>query len=306
MKNMDKTVRIGTRESKLAVIQAELVANAIQKSHPETEIKIVTMKTTGDTILDTTIDTIGGKGVFIKELVLALGSGIVDICVHSYKDMPAEDDPDFPVVALSAREDPRDVLILPQKPETSHPSPEKPIGCSSKRRQCQLLRLYPHNAVEPIRGNVLTRLEKLDRGEFSALVLAAAGIKRLGLWERVSRIFAVNEIIPACCQGILAVQGRKGEDHRYLAEYNDTDSWDAAIAERAFTTKMNLGCGAPAGVFAEITGGDTLFVRAMIADSNNNIYYDQITGNRRDAVSLGIAVAETICEKMAKGGMLHE
>ena len=300
---MNKIVRIGTRESKLAVIQAELVANAIQKHHPEIEIKIVTMKTTGDTILDATLDEIGGKGVFIKELVLALRNGIVDICVHSYKDMPAEDDPDFPVVALSSREDPRDVLILPQKSESAHPNPEKPVGCSSKRRQCQFLQLYPHNTVEPIRGNVLTRLEKLDRGEFSALVLAAAGIKRLGLWERASRIFAINEIIPACCQGILAVQGRKGEDYRYLAEYNDRDSRDAAIAERAFTTTINLGCGAPAGVFAEITGEDTLFVRAMVADSNNTIYRGEITGNRQDAASLGIAVAEILSEKMSKGSV---
>jgi hydroxymethylbilane synthase len=298
---MGGLVRIGTRESTLAVIQAEMVANAIKQKNPETKTTIVTITTTGDTIIDKTIDTIGGKGVFVRELVLALGSGTVDICVHSYKDMPAEDDSDFPVVALSPREDPRDVLILPHTSTAVHPDPERPVGCSSKRRQCQFLQLYPHHTVAPIRGNVLTRLEKLDRGDFSALVLAAAGIKRLGLWERASRTFAINEMVPACCQGILAVQGRKGEDYSYLDGYNDSDSWDASTCERAFIQKLNLGCGAPAGIVAEITGDDTLFVRAMIADSNNAIYRSEITGNRRDAASLGIAVAEMLHEKMAQG-----
>ena len=285
---MSKTIRIGARQSKLAIIQAELVAAEIKKHNPEIEITLVGIKTTGDKILDKTLDKIGGKGLFVKELDHALRRGDVDICVHSYKDVPAEDNPELPIIAVSPREDPRDVLILPK--EVFALNPAKPVGCSSKRRQAQFAEIYPGIDIQPVRGNVLTRLEKLDRDEFSALILAAAGIKRLELWERVSRVFDLTEMTPAVCQGILAVQGRAGEDYSYISEYNDADAWDASLAERAFIRRLGCGCGAPVGVFAQISGS-ALSLYGMIA-RDNAIHRDEVSGDRKNASELGAKLAQ--------------
>ena len=293
---MSRVLRIGTRASKLAVIQAELVAAEIKKQNPGIEVSLVKIVSTGDMVLDKTLDKIGGKGLFVKELDEALARGDVDICVHSYKDIPAFDDPELPIAAVSAREDPRDVLILPAGINVI--DPEKPVGCSSKRRQVQIEKLFPGQPVAPVRGNVLTRIEKLDRGEYSALVLAAAGVKRLGLWERVNRVFSVEEVLPAGGQGILAVQARRGHGFDFLAEYNDPAAWDAGTAERAFIKRLDCGCGAPAGVFGEIKG-DELRLQGMIAD-DTGVRYDEITGSRSHAAELGIRLAE----KMLRGGII--
>lgn len=191
---------IGSRESRLAVVQAELVRDMLMRAHPGLEVEIKTYKTTGDMILDRTLDKVGGKGLFVKELEKALADGRVDILVHSCKDVPMEVDEKIPLVGAVKREDARDVLVLPEGAAELDLS--RPFGCSSRRRAIQLLRLYTGCTVKPVRGNVLTRLEKLDRGEYGALVLAAAGIKRLGLEERISKYFDAGEIIPAACQGI--------------------------------------------------------------------------------------------------------
>jgi len=289
---MSKLVRIGTRESKLAIIQAELVASAIRGFDPDIVVELVKIKTTGDIVLDKTLDKIGGKGLFVKELDTALLSDKVDICVHSFKDIPAEIDTEIPIVAVSPREDARDVLILPLGADTLDPG--KPVGCSSRRRQVQLKELYPGQVIEPVRGNVITRLEKLDRGDFSALTLAAAGIRRLGLWERCSRVFTPDEMLPSACQGILAIQGRRGEDHGYLGRYNDVDAMDASLAERAFIRRLGCGCGAPVGVYAELDG-DKLRLRGMIENEDEKIRRDEISGDRKDAVILGELLAEKMC-----------
>ena len=162
-----KTIRVGSRESRLAVVQSELVMDAIRAAHPEVGLELVTMKTTGDKILDRTLDKVGGKGLFVKELDAALLDGRVDLTVHSCKDLPMEEDPRIPLAGFSRREDPRDVLVLPQGAEELDPS--RPIGCASARRAVQLRALFPGVAVAPVRGNVLTRLRKLDEGQFSAL-----------------------------------------------------------------------------------------------------------------------------------------
>ena len=164
-------IRIGSRESKLAVIQSEIVQRHLQEKYPEGEITLITMKTTGDKILDRTLDKIGGKGLFVKELDLALMEKRTDLSVHSLKDMPMEVPEELPILAFSRREDPRDVLVLPKgKTEIDF---LKPIGCSSMRRILQFQKLYPQAVFKPIRGNVQTRLRKLDDGEYSATLLAA-------------------------------------------------------------------------------------------------------------------------------------
>ena len=280
-------IRVGSRESRLAVIQSELLMEAVRIAHPEIELELVTMKTTGDKILDRTLDKVGGKGLFVKELDAALEEGRVDITVHSCKDLPMEENPALPLVAFSRREDPRDVLVLPQG--VSELDLAKPIGCASLRRKMQLEKLFPKAVVAPVRGNVLTRLRKLDEGQFSALVLAGAGIKRLGLEGRIARYFATEEILPAAGQGILAAQMRAGEDIFFLDAFSDAEGTACALAERAFVRALDGGCSSPVAAFAAITGE-----RMTLTGMNVSGIKDSITGPAEEAVQLGTALARRL------------
>lgn len=287
-----KKVKIGTRESKLAVIQAEMVANYIRENCTDREPELVTMKTTGDKILNKTLDKIGGKGLFVKELDASLLDGRSDISVHSLKDMPMEVSKELPLLGFSKREDPRDVLVLPkQKTELDQ---ALPLGCSSARRVLQLKKLFPDMEVKSIRGNVLTRLEKLDKGEYSALILAAAGLKRLGLEERISRYFSADEMIPAAGQGILAIQGRRGEDYSYLENFYDVESTWCALAERSFVRTLNGGCSSPIAAYAVVDGG-LLKITGLYATEGDTTYVTgQIEGNPTEAEALGKKLAEQL------------
>lgn len=251
-----KKICIGSRESRLAVIQSEMVMEYLKKACPDREISLLTMKTTGDKILDRTLDKIGGKGLFVKELDRALLEKRSDLSVHSLKDMPMETPEELPIVAFSRREDPRDVLVLPEGKDAIDFS--KPLGCSSQRRILQLKELFPQAEYKSIRGNVITRLRKLDEGEYGGLILAAAGLKRLGLSHRISRYFEPEEMIPAAGQGILAVQGRAGEDYSYLEGFADQEGTWAALSERAFVRYLDGGCSSPVAAHARIRGGQIL------------------------------------------------
>lgn len=284
-----KQIRIGSRESRLAVIQSEMVIQAIHEYDPKIHTELITMKTTGDKILDRTLDQIGGKGLFVKELDAALLDGRVDLTVHSSKDLPMEIDPRLPLAAFSRRADPRDVLVLPEG--TDHIDFTKLIGCSSLRRKLQLQALFPEATVAPVRGNVLTRLQKLDRGEFSALVLAAAGLTRLGLGHRISRYFSVEEILPAAGQAILAVQAREGADISCLQAFADDDSRDCLLAERAFVRTLDGGCSSPVAAFAAVKG-DILLLRGMYVTGEGTPCYEAVSGPRHSGEDLGTALAE--------------
>ncbi|NCC45194.1 MAG: hydroxymethylbilane synthase, partial [Clostridia bacterium] len=251
-KNKMERICIGSRESKLAVIQSEMVMDYLKKECPDKEISLLTMKTTGDKILDRTLDKIGGKGLFVKELDKALLDKRSDLSVHSLKDMPMETPEELPIVSFSKREDPRDVLVLPKGKETRDTS--KPIGCSSLRRILQLKELYPDAEYKSVRGNVITRLKKLDEGEYGALVLAAAGLKRLGLEDRITSYFEPEQMIPAAGQGILAIQGRAGEDYSFLNHFSDKEGTTAAICERAFVRYLDGGCSSPVAAHAIVEG----------------------------------------------------
>ncbi len=288
-------IRVGSRESRLAVIQSQIVMEKIKEYNPDIELELVTMKTTGDIILDRTLDKIGGKGLFVKELDRALRNNEVDITVHSGKDVPMEVPEDLPLVAFSKREDPRDVLVLPKGIKEIDFS--KPIGCSSARRRVQLKKIFPNCTVMPVRGNILTRLEKLDRGEYSALVLAKAGIKRLGLEERISREFSVDEIIPAACQGILAVQARKGFNTDFLKCFNDEEALNIALAERSFVKTLDGGCSSPVAAYADITG-DKIEITGMYVDESENIFIKKAEGN----VSDGEKIAQYLAKTLKTGG----
>ena len=193
-----RRIVVGSRESRLAVVQSMTVVDFLRSKHPGIDVELLTMKTTGDKILDRTLDKVGGKGLFVKELDIALREHRADVTVHSLKDMPMDVPQDLPILCCSRREDPRDALVLRAGVEMR---PKLVIGSSSLRRAIQLKALFPDCEILPVRGNLQTRLRKLDEGQFDALVLAAAGLKRMGLEDRVSRYFDVDEIIPAAGQG---------------------------------------------------------------------------------------------------------
>lgn len=285
-------IKIGSRESKLAVEQANIVIRQLKSQYKNIEIELLTMKTTGDIILDKTLDKIGGKGLFIKELDKALIDNKTDISVHSLKDMPMDIDESLPIIAYLKREIPLDALILPKG--INYIDIKKPIGTSSKRRVFQLKKIYKEHSFKPIRGNILTRLEKLDNGEYSALVLAYAGIKRLNLEERIFKIFNNNEILPACGQGIIAIQGKKGKDYSYLDFLNDKNTEYEAKCERAFVRELNGGCSLPICAFATIKN-DKIILKGFYADNNNYILKEEI-GNIEDYEKIGIDLAKKFKE----------
>lgn len=285
----DKIV-IGSRESRLAVIQAEIVRDFLVDSDPEAEVEILTMKTTGDKILNQSLEKIGGKGLFVKELDKALLNGDSDLSVHSLKDVPMELPEELPLLAFSKREDPRDVLVLPKgKTEIDF---SLPVGCSSKRRMVQLKALYPQAEFRMIRGNVQTRLRKLDEGEYSATLLAAAGLKRLGLEDRISRYFTLEEMIPAAGQGILAVQGRSGDSYEYLKAFDDEHSRVCATAERSFVRALGGNCTTPAGAYACVVQGQVSLTAIYLDEDSGKFHRGMIKGSVEDAEQLGERLAQ--------------
>lgn len=275
-------IRVGSRDSCLAVVQAEEVCRALG------DCELITMKTTGDMVLDKTLDKVGGKGLFVKELDRALADGRVDLTVHSLKDVPMEQPDGLPLVAFTKRADARDALVLP---ESGVWDKSKPFGCASARRRVQLKTLFPEIDVQPVRGNVQTRLAKLESGAYGALVLAAAGLYRLGLEHRISRYFSPDEIIPAAGQGILVVQGRAGEFEDAARLVDDTNARDCAAAERSFIKTLGGGCFAPVAAYAE-TQGDTLHLRGLYVTKNEqHMARGAVTGRRTEAAALGRTLA---------------
>lgn len=293
---MKKIIRVGSRESKLAVIQAHLVVASIRQHHPELEFEFVTMKTSGDMILDRNLDEVGGKGLFVKELDIGLRSGQIDFAIHSLKDMPMVTPEDLPVISYTKRENPFDALVMPKGIQDINKA--KPFGCSSARRKLQLEKLYPGITVKGIRGNVLSRLDKVDSGDYAATVLACAGLYRLGLQHRISKTFNEKDMIPAAGQGILAVQARAGEDHTYLSCVDNTEARIATKAENAFIRRLDGGCSSPIAAYAKIIGADVLLY---------GLHYDEQSGRHatgtmampvEDAEALGLALAEELIKKL--------
>lgn len=298
MTDKGKKIVVASRASRLAVIQSELVMQKISDVFPEAELSLVTMKTTGDKILDKTLDQIGGKGLFVKELDQALLNGEADITVHSLKDMPMCVPQEIPLSAYSVREDPRDVLILPEGKTELDMS--LPVGTSSLRRSVQIKKLYPGVTTAPVRGNVETRLRKLDEGQYSALVMAAAGLKRLGLENRISRLFEPEEFIPASCQGILGVQARAADadiTERILPAINCRESELSAAAERAFIRTIGADCGSADTAFSWSDGGKMYIIGLRYDALHDRIFRDMLEGDPEDALRLGRELAERLMAK---------
>ena len=284
-------IKVGSRESALAVIQSEMLMDAIREADDSIELELVTMKTKGDKILDRNLDKIGGKGLFIKELEIALAAEEVDLVVHCVKDMTMDVSEKLPVLACSVREDPRDALILPEG--VTELDLSKPIGCSSNRRIIQLKQLYPEATFEPMRGNVQTRLAKVDSGHFAATLLAVAGLKRAGLEHRISRIFEPDEMIPSAGQGVLAVQGRAGQDTSFLKGFDDRDAWRSSLCERSFVRTLNGGCTSPIAAYASIDG-DKIKLTGMDIDKDGNpvvLSCEAVAVTDEECVALGHSLA---------------
>ena len=248
-------IRIGTRKSKLALIQSELAANAIKASFPDAETELVHITTKGDIILDKPLEKIGGKGVFIDEIERAMLAGYIDIAVHSAKDLPLELAAGTQICAVLPRADAHDVLVT-RRGETL---PEKPvIGTSSTRRAAGVRKLLNGAVTADIRGNVDTRLQKLYDGQYDGIVLAAAGLARLGVFsdERFDyKEIPFSVLVPAPCQGVIAVQSRVGGIADKLRGISDSDTYYCFETERKVLDLLNAGCSSPAGAFAEISGG---------------------------------------------------
>lgn len=287
---MYTVIRIGSRESALAVKQAEIIKELIEREDPAVRAEIITMKTTGDRILDKSLEKIGGKGLFVKELDRALEEGRIDLAVHSLKDMPMEEREGLPILAYSRREDPRDALLLRKGLDDL---PETPvIGTSSRRRSFQMEALYPGCTFRGIRGNVQTRMKKLESEGYDGTLLAAAGLKRLGMEKEIHRYFSVEEIIPAAGQGILAVQGRRGEAYEWMERLDCPESRAAALAERQFIRTVDGGCTSPCAAHARVEGNELKL---------SGLYYDEKTGKyTKGSLCADTGHAAHAGEKLAK------
>lgn len=290
---MKRLIKIGSRESKLAIAQTEIMIESIKRTHPEFEFEIVKMKTKGDILLDTRLDIVGGKGMFVSELQKALLNEEIDIAVHSMKDMPSESAEGLFIAAVSQREDPRDILVTEGGIPLLELKEGAVIGTSSLRREVQILAIRPDLRVKSVRGNVLTRLNKLYNKEYDALILAAAGLIRLGLKEACSEYFKISEMIPAIGQGILCVEAKLGSNVDYLKDsVHDKDSEYVLKAERSFMMALNGECSTPVAAYAQIDENRVKLYGMYY--TNSSIIKKNLEGNKEDAHAIGEELAKMI------------
>lgn len=288
------TIRIGTRGSSLAVRQAEIVAELLQRNNRNCFVELVIIKTTGDKILDKTLDKIGGKGVFVKEIEQALLLEKIDIAVHSMKDMPAELPEGLMIGAVTKRENPMDAFVSTSGQSIYKLPPNAKIGTGSLRRKQQLLGVRSDIEILPIRGNINTRLKKMEE-ELDGIVLAAAGLKRCGLEEKICHLFSLDEMVPAACQGILALEVRKKDKviREMVQAVNDENTNICQKAERAFLKTVGADCHAPVGAYAHI--------KENKVDMTVMYYSDRIVKRKDTAlVSQAEKLGTTLGEKIVK------
>jgi hydroxymethylbilane synthase len=295
-----KTLRLGTRKSPLALWQAEHVRSRLLAQHPGLRIELVALTTEGDRILDRSLAQVGGKGLFIKELEQGLLERRIDLAVHSLKDMTVSLPPGLHLAAVCAREDPRDALVSNNYPDLAALPPGARLGTASLRRQCQLRAAFPALSIETLRGNVNTRLAKLDAGDFDAIVLASAGLLRLGLSQRIRLPLAPEVILPAVGQGAVGIECRTDDagTNRLLAPLEHTPTRLCVTAERALNARLEGGCQVPIGGYAELRG-EQLRLRGLVgAPDGSRIVRGEIEGAAAEAEALGHRLAQ---ELLARG-----
>ena len=299
------TIIIGTRSSKLALWQADYVME--QKKYPELHVEKKLMTTKGDKILDAPLAKIGGKGLFTKELEQDMLEGGIDIAVHSLKDMPTEVPDGLIITAITKRYDPGDAFVSNKVKSLAELPQGAVVGTSSLRRKAQLLHARPDLVVKDLRGNVNTRLRKLDAGEYDAAILAVAGLRRLGFGGRITEVLPKSMILPAVGQGALAIEAREddAETRELVAFLNDEATVACAKAERAFLARVEGGCQVPVGVYA--TPEDSgLHVEAVIASlDGKRLYRDHVSGQVKDAEPLGTELADKLLD-MGGIDIMHE
>ncbi len=296
-----KLVRIATRESALAMWQAKYVKQALENAHPDLSVELKPMTTKGDIILDTPLAKVGGKGLFIKELEVAMQNGEADIAVHSMKDVPVEFPEGFGLHAICERENPYDAFVSNHFAKLDDLPQGAVVGTSSLRRQCQLKHYRPDLVIRDLRGNVNTRLRKLDEGQYDAIILAAAGLIRLEMGERIRHTLDAKMSLPAVGQGAVGIECRDDDAEliALLQPLNHIDTATRVTAERALNAKLQGGCQVPIGSFSELDG-DTIHIYGLVgAVSGEHIIRAQTTGSRSDAAQLGEQVAEDLLSQGA-------
>lgn len=287
---------IATRESALALWQANFIQGQLAKLYPQTESKILGMTTRGDQILDISLSKIGGKGLFIKELEQALEERRADIAVHSMKDVPMDMPPGYALAAIAEREDPRDAFVSNQYADLDALPPGSVVGTSSLRRESQLRARFPHLQVQPLRGNVQTRLRKLDEGQFAAIILAAAGLKRLGLADRITALLSPEVSLPAVGQGALGIECRSDRTDliKLMEPLHHLPTAQCVEAERAMSRALGGSCEVPLGGFAEINEG-VLRLRGFVASQDGSrVISDELSGNPGMGAVMGAQLAQNL------------
>lgn len=301
MQKIPQRIRIATRESPLALRQTEMVAAVLTARHPGLAVEIVGMTTRGDRVLDRPLAQVGGKGLFIKELEVALAEDRADLAVHSMKDVPMEVARQFAMCTFGARETPFDAFVSPRHASLADLPAGAVVGTSSLRRECQLRHAYGQLAFQALRGNVNTRLAKLDAGQYDAIILAAAGLKRLGFDSRIRGLVPRAVAVPAIAQGILAVERLAARDElgAFLADFEHGDTAAAADAERALGLVVEGSCEVPVGALATLAG-ETLTLEAFVGlPDGSELVRETLSGPRQDAARIGRELGAAL---LAHGG----
>ncbi len=299
---MKQLLRIATRKSPLALWQAEHVKSRLQQAHPGLAVELVTMSTQGDKILDTPLAKIGGKGLFVKELEQGMLEGRADIAAHSIKDVPMEFPEGLYLSTILEREEPCDAFVSNDYDSLDELPQGAIVGTSSLRRRCQLLNRRPDLKIEDLRGNVNTRLSKLDDGKYDAIILACAGLIRLEMEDRIKQSISSELILPAVGQGAIGLEAREGDDETLalISVLDHETTRYRVLAERALNLGLNGGCQVPIACHATIDG-DKLHLRALVGEPDgSNIVSGEIRGNKTDAEELGTELANELLGKGAK------
>ena len=299
---MIKKITIASRESPLAMWQAEHIKTQLNLLYPDLTIQIKGFKTQGDIILDKSLATIGGKGLFIKELEQALLNKDADLAVHSMKDLPMDIMEDFQLAAITKREDPRDALISELYNSFDDLPSGSVVGTSSLRRQSQIKAKYPHLEIRPLRGNLQTRLNKLKKGNYAAIILAAAGLIRLGLKEKITMFLETNISIPAVGQGALGIEILSGNEelHALIKPLNDENSARCVLAERMVSRSLAGSCTVPLGAYAFIEK-ESLIINGFVATPDGNHFiHAETKGDKAQFYSLGESLSQLLIDQGAK------
>ena len=300
---MRSTIRIATRKSPLALWQAHFVQSRLQQLYPQLRVELLPMSTKGDKILDSPLAKVGGKGLFVKELEQAILAGDAEIAVHSMKDVPVEFPDGLGLSIICEREDPRDAFVSARFTSLAELPAGSRVGTSSLRRQCQLRASRPDLQILDLRGNVNSRLAKLDAGEYDAILLAAAGLKRLGLQERITTLLTPEQSLPANGQGAVGIECRLDDDEllTLLAPLEHVPTRQRVLAERAMNRALQGGCQVPIGAYAELEG-DQLWLRGLVGSADGR---QILRAECRGAASAPEALGQALADQLLAQGAAH-